>query len=207
MKIYIIFGDEKFLKKIIIMNLIKVLFITAGLTLSANAANAQQKIGSVNTDEIFASLAEVKTITTTVDNLTKAKQTEIEKLISEYQTKLKAAQDKEKTLSEANREAITKELMAAQTDLQGLGKKIEEARAQASKEISTKQNELFVPLQQKIKAAIAAVAKEKSLNFVFDVSQPDNNNLIYTDGTEDITASVKAKLGATASAPAAKAKK
>nr|WP_315026993.1 OmpH family outer membrane protein [uncultured Chryseobacterium sp.] len=189
------------------MNLIKVLFITAGLTLSANAANAQQKIGSVNTDEIFASLAEVKTITTTVDNLTKAKQTEIEKLISEYQTKLKAAQDKEKTLSEANREAITKELMAAQTDLQGLGKKIEEARAQASKEISTKQNELFVPLQQKIKAAIAAVAKEKSLNFVFDVSQPDNNNLIYTDGTEDITASVKAKLGATASAPAAKAKK
>ncbi len=188
------------------MNLIKGLFIALGLTLTANAANAQQKIGSVNTDEIFASLSEVKTITSTVDNLTKTKQTEIEKLIGEYQTKLKAAQDKEKTLSEANREAVTKELMAAQTDLQALGKKIEEARAQASKEISTKQNELFVPLQQKVKGAISAVAKEKGLNFVFDVSQPDNNNLIYTDGTEDITPSVKTKLGATASAPATKAK-
>jgi outer membrane protein len=189
------------------MKLIKSLIIAAGLTLTANAANAQQKIGSVNTDDIFANLPEVKTITATVDNLTKSKQTEIEKLISDYQTKLKAAQDKEKTLTEANREAVTKELIAAQTELQGLGKKIEEARAQASKEISAKQNELFIPLQQKVKAAISAVAKEKSLNFVFDVSQPDNNNLIYTDGTEDITASVKTKLGATSSAPATKAKK
>ena len=81
------------------MNLIKVLFITLGLTLTANIANAQQKVGSVNTEEVFASLSEVKTIGTTIDNLTKSKQTEIEKLINDYQTKLKTAQDKEKTLS------------------------------------------------------------------------------------------------------------
>lgn len=78
------------------MNLIKVFFITAGLTLTAHAAHAQQKIGNVNSDDVFASLSEVKTATTTIDNLTKAKQTEVEKLITEYQTKLKAAQDKEK---------------------------------------------------------------------------------------------------------------
>ena len=35
------------------MNLIKVLFITLGLTLTANAANAQQKVGSVNTEDIL----------------------------------------------------------------------------------------------------------------------------------------------------------
>ncbi|MBV8328533.1 OmpH family outer membrane protein [Chryseobacterium sp.] len=189
------------------MKLIKSLFIAMGLILTANAVSAQQKIGSVNTDDILGSLSEVKTMTTTIDNLTKAKQADIEKLISEYQTKLKAAQDKEKTLSEANRETVSKELVAAQTELQGLGKKIEDARAAANKEIADKQNELFVPLQQKVKAAISAVAKERSLNFVFDVSSPDNNNLIYTDGTEDITTFVKTKLGASASAPAAKTKK
>ncbi|UKB83148.1 OmpH family outer membrane protein [Chryseobacterium sp. MEBOG06] len=187
------------------MKLIKVLFIVAGLTLTANAANAQQKIGNVNSDEIFANLSEVKTVSTTIDNLTKTKQAEIEKLISEYQTKLKAAQDKEKTLSEANKEAVTKELIAAQTDLQNLGKRIEELRAQAAKDISAKQSELFTPLQQKVKAAISAVAKERNLNYVFDTSLQDGNNLVYTDGSEDITAQVKTKLGAsaTASKPAA----
>ena len=179
------------------MNLIKVLFITLGLTLTANAANAQQKIGSVNTEDVFASLSEVKTIGTTIDNLTKTKQ-----------TKLKAAQDKEKTLSEANKEAVTKELIAAQTELQGLGKKIEETRAQAAKDISAKQNEMLTPLQKKVRDVIFAVAKEKNLSYVFDTAAQESNNLLYTDGSEDITAIVKSKLGATATAakPAGKAK-
>ncbi len=200
MKNCIIFENEKqeFLKTILRMKLIKLFFIAAGLTLSANAANAQQKIGNVNSDDIFDSLSEVKTANTTIDNLTKAKQTEIEKLISEYQTKLKAAQDKEKTLSQANKEAVTKELVAAQTELQTLGKKIEDARTQAAKDIGAKQNELYSPLQQKVKAAISAVAKERSLSYVFDTSAQEGNNLVYTDGSEDITSQVKAKLGASA---------
>lgn len=191
------------------MKLIKVLFIAAGLTLTANAANAQQKIGHVNSDDIFASMSEVKTVTSTIDNLTKTKQAEIEKLITEYQTRLKAAQDKEKTLSEANKEAVTKELMAAQTELQTLGKKIEDARGQAAKEVSAKQTELFTPVQQKIQNAISAVAKERNLSYVFDTSSAQGaNNLLYTDGSEDITPAVKTKLGATATAtkPAAKTK-
>ncbi|WP_433632475.1 OmpH family outer membrane protein [Chryseobacterium cucumeris] len=190
------------------MNLIKVLFITLGLTLTANAANAQQKVGSVNTEDIFASLSEVTTIGTTIDNLTKSKQAEIEKMIGDYQTKLQAAQAKEKTLSEANKEAVTKELMAAQTELQTLGKKIEDSRAQAAKDISAKQSELYTPLQQKVKSVISAVAKERGLNFIFDTSFHESNNLVYTDGSEDITALVKTKLGATATPakPAGKSK-
>ncbi|UHO39065.1 OmpH family outer membrane protein [Chryseobacterium capnotolerans] len=191
------------------MKLIKLFFIAAGLTLTANAVNAQQKIGSVNTEDIFENLAEVKTAGTTLDNLTKTKQAEIDKLIGEYQTKLKVAQDKEKTFNDTNKEALTKELIAAQTELDSLGKKIEEARAQAAKEISAKQGELFTPIQQKIKTAIFAVSKERNLNFVFDVAT-QGSNLIYTDGSEDITDQVKTKLGAsttTAKPAAGKAKK
>lgn len=189
------------------MKLIKLFFIAAGLTLTANAANAQQKIGTVNSNDIFSNLSEVKTIGTTIETMTKTKQAEIEKLITEYQTKLKAAQDKEATMTEANKEAVTKDLVAAHTELQALGKKIEEGRALAAKDISAKQNELFMPLQQKVKAAISAVAKERSLNFIFDTASQDSSNLVYTDGSEDITAQVKTKLGATASAPVSKAKK
>lgn len=188
------------------MKLIKGFFIAAGLMLTANAANAQQKIGSVDTNDVFESLADVKTANTTIETLSKTKQAEIEKLISQYQTKLKAAQDKEKTLSEANKETVTKELMAAQTELEALGKKIEETRAQAAKDIAAKQNELVNPIQQKVKAAIFAVAKERNLSYVFDVAAQGANNLIYTDGSEDITSIVKTKLGASATTakPAAK---
>ncbi|MGE8553681.1 MAG: OmpH family outer membrane protein [Chryseobacterium jejuense] len=191
------------------MKLIKLFFIAAGLTLTANTVNAQQKIGSVNTADVFDSMTEVKTAGEAIDNLTKTKQTEIDKLINEYQTKLKVAQDKEKTFNETNKEALTKELIAAQTELDNLGKKIEEARAQAAKEISAKQGELFTPIQQKIKTAIFAVSKERNLSYVFDIAA-QGSNLVYTDESEDITAQVKTKLGAsaTASKPAAgKAKK
>lgn len=210
-KLYYIWARKKeFSKKVyIIMKLIKLLFIAAGLTLTANTVNAQQKIGSVNTEDIFENLADVKTAGAAIESLTKTKQSEIDKLINEYQAKLKVAQDKEKTFNDTNKEALTKELIAAQTELEGLGKKIEDARAQAAKEISAKQGELFTPIQQKIKTAIFTVSKERNLNFVFDIAT-QGSNLIYTDGSEDITELVKTKLGATAvtSKPAAgKAKK
>lgn len=186
--------------------LINVFFVAAGLVLTANVANAQQKLGHLNSDDIFANLPEAKTVSTTIENLAKTKQAEIDKMISEYQTKLKAAQEKEKTLSEANKETVTKELMAAQTELQDLGKRIEDARTKATKDVGDKQNELFPPLQQKVGNAIAAVAKEKGLAYVFDTSVSQGfNNLVYSDGGEDITPAVKTKLGISATAaPATK---
>lgn len=210
-KLYYIWTRKKskFFEKVnIIMRLIKLFFIAAGLTLTANAVNAQQKIGNINTDEVFNNLPDVKTASETIDILTKAKKAEVDKVIAEYQTKLKTAQDKEKTLTEANKATLTKELEVAQTELDNLAKKIEDTRAQAAREISAKQSELYNPLQKKVRDAIGAVAKEKGLNYVFDVSTR-GSNLVYTDGGEDITDLVKVKLGAsaTASKPAGKAKK
>ncbi len=65
---------------------------------------------------------------------------------------------------------------------------------------------MFTPIQQKVKDAIYAVSKEKGLNYVFDISAR-GSNLIYTEGGEDITEVVKAKLGATAKPAAGKTKK
>ncbi|MDQ0594165.1 outer membrane protein [Chryseobacterium ginsenosidimutans] len=178
--------------------LITTFSLAAGLFLTSNLVNAQQKIGHVNSDDVFNSLSEAKTAEASLDTFTKTKQTEIEKLITTYQTKLKAAQDKEKTISEANKEAVIKELTAAQTELQTLGKDIEAARTKAAQEVSKKQSELFTPIQQKVATTISAVAKEKGLAYVFDVSTSQgNNNIAYMDGGEDITPTVKSKLGAT----------
>lgn len=184
--------------------LINGLFVAAGLFLTSQVANAQQKFGHLNSDEIFATLPEAKTVSTTIENLAKAKQAEIDKMIAEYQNKYKAAQDKERTLSEANKEQVLKELQAAQTELQDLQKRIEDARNKARTDVEAKQGELFPPLQQKVATAINSISKEKGLAYVFDTAASQGfNNLVYFDGGEDITAAVKAKLGLS-SAPAVK---
>ncbi len=183
--------------------LITTFSIAAGLFLTTNFVNAQQKIGHVNSDDVFANLPEAKTAEASLDTYTKTKQGEIEKMMTSFQTKLKAAQDKEKTISEANKEAVVKELTAAQTELQTLAKSIEEARTKAAQDISKKQTELFTPIQQKVTGMISTVAKEKGLAYVFDIAASQgNSNIAYMDDGEDITSAVKSKLGATGTAKA-----
>jgi outer membrane protein len=172
------------------------LCVAAGILLASYTANAQQKFGHLNSDEIFATYPEAKSVSTTIENLAKTKQEEIDKMISEYQNKYKAAQEKERTLSEANKEVVLKELQTAQTELQDLQKRIEDAREKARTTVETKQRELFPPLQQKVANAINATAKEKGYSYVFDTANSQGfNNLVYTNESDDITAAVKAKLG------------
>jgi outer membrane protein len=202
--------------------LINVFFVAAALMLTANIANAQQKFGHLNSDDLYDAMPEAKAAQATLETLAKTRQTEIEKMIAEYQTKLKTAQDKEKvaqekqrTMSEANREAITKELdvlgkelQAAGQDLQDFQKRIDDAKTKATKDITDKQNELFPVVSKKLSAAISSVAKEKGIAYVFDLSASQGfNNLLYSDGGEDLTAAVKAKLGISATAAAAAPKK
>ncbi|MCZ4224535.1 OmpH family outer membrane protein [Pedobacter rhodius] len=188
--------------------LINVFFVAAGLLFTANMANAQQKIGHVNSEEVFANLPESKSAQTTLENLSKTKQAEIDVMIKEYQTQLAAAQAKEKTRSEANKETVDKELQTAATQLQDLQKRIGDAQTKAQQDLGTKQGELFQPIQGKVATAISAIAKEKGLAYVFDIANGQGgNNLVFWDGGEDITAAVKTKLGITATAKAPAPKK
>mgnify|MGYP003945300563 CR=1 FL=1 len=187
--------------------LINVFFVAAGLLLTANVASAQQKIGHLNSEEIFGAMPEAKTAQTTLETLGKAKQAEIAKMQTEYETKYQAAIAKNKTLSEANKETVTKELQVMGEELQGMEKRIRDAQTKAQQEVATKQSELFMPINQKFETAVKAVAKEKGLAYVFDIAaQQGANNLLYSDGGDNVTAAVKTKLGISAT-PAAAPKK
>ena len=188
--------------------LINVFFVSAGLMLLTNIANAQQKFGHVNTDEIYATMPEAKTAQTALKTFADKLQADLEKMGNEYQTKLKAAEDKQKTISEANKEVVGKELQAAAVELQDLNKRIQDAQAKGNDAVEAKRNELFPPVGQKLSNAINAVAKEKGLAYVFDISVSQGfNNLIYFDGGEDVTAAVKTKLGISATPATTPAKK
>jgi outer membrane protein len=188
--------------------LINVFFVAAGLMLMTNVANAQQKFGHLNTDEIYATMPEAKTAQTALETFAKKLQGDLEKMNQELATKYKAAQDKQKTLSEANKEVVGKELQAADIELQDLQKRIQDATTKGNEAVEAKRNELFPPVGQKLSGAVNAVAKEKGLAYVFDISPSQGfNNLLYFDGGEDITAAVKTKLGISATTPAPAAAK
>ena len=180
--------------------LMKAFFVAGLLLFTANIANAQQKMAHLNSALIIEAMPEVKTAKATLEALQKTKTAEIEKMITEYQTKLQAAEAKQKTLSEANKEAVGKELQEAGAQLQDLEKRIGDAKGKAQQEIEQKNAELFNPIQIKADAAIKAVSKEKGYAYVFDVSQ---QGVLYFEGVEDMMAAVKAKLGISATASTA----
>jgi outer membrane protein len=103
----------------------------------------------------------------------------------EYQTKGQAYQAKQSTMTDAAR-------TAAETELQDLQTRITGFRDNAQKQIEAKSAELLKPLQDKVRAAITAVAAEKGFAYVLDSSQVE---LLVSPAGDDIIEPVKVKLG------------
>jgi outer membrane protein len=185
-------------------NLIKVALIVAGLSLSGSIVNAQQKFAHINSQALLESMPEMKAADATLGTYQKTLQTQLESMAAEREKKYTLANEKAKNRSEANKDAVDKELQTLGTELDDLTKRINDADQKAQQDYKTKSDELFSPIITKATNAVNAVAKEKGYAYVFDVSQP---SVIYFGGGDDILAAVQAKLGITASvspAPAVK---
>ena len=184
-------------------NLVKVAIVAVGLFITAGTASAQQKLGHINSAELLQAMPEMKSADANFQTFQKQKQTQLEQMEAERQKKITVFQDKYKTLSEANKETLGKELQTLQTEIQGMEKRIGDTEQKAQQELATKRNELYQPVFTKAETAVKAVAKEKGYAYVFDISQP---GVVFFDGGDDILAAVKAKLGisgapATSAAP------
>ncbi|MDL2314956.1 OmpH family outer membrane protein [Bacteroidales bacterium OttesenSCG-928-C19] len=77
-----------------------------------------------------------------------------------------------------------------QREIQDMSVRVEEFRASAQKELQAKEAELFQPIIEKAKQAIADVAKEHKYTYILDAA-----GLLYQDDSEDILPLVKKKLG------------
>ena len=182
-------------------NLVKAAVVAIGL-LAGNSVNAQQKFAHINSAELLQSMPEMKTADASFQTYAKAKQTALEQMDAERQKKIAVYQDKAKTLSEANKDAIGKELAVLQTEIGEMEKRITSSQEKAQEEVQTKRSEIYQPVFKKAEDAVKVVAKEKGYAYVFDVSQP---GVVYFDGGDDLIGSVRAKLGISASAAAASA--
>lgn len=165
--------------------LLKVALVAVSMMFVGNLANAQAKIGHIAFDELVGQMPEAKTVQTTLAAYQKDWEGQIQSFSEEYSKKVKEYQDGLKTMSDAVKATKESELQ----DLQNRGTQLQEKARTA---ITTKQEELTKPLVEKVRTAVAGVAKEKGYTYVLNSSQTD---LIVAPEGDNLLAAVKLKLG------------
>lgn len=161
----------------------KIIFLIA-LTLTIGiGAQAQQKLGYVNSQELLSLMPEAKAADKALDSFQKGLQDQYKALAEEGQKKFQEYQDNEKTWSAAVKETKEKEL----SDLQN---RMMEFQSAAEEKIATKKQEVFQPLLEKAQKAIKAVGEEGGYDYIFD-----GGALLYAKDSENLLAKIKTKLG------------
>jgi outer membrane protein len=168
----------------------KIITILTTLLLTLTIAQAQ-KFGHINTQELLTKLPDYATAQAELEAFGKEKMAEFEQykaLYDEKEKKYLANEAKHK----ASPDSYPAELL--KQDYQKLmesAQKLEELQYEIEGEIQQRESLLINNIINKIKVASEAVAKEKGILYVFDVS-----TLLYAGG-EDLNEAVKAKVSQT----------
>ncbi len=168
----------------------KYLFILAAVILGTSFVSAQNlKIGYVDSQVILNQLPAAIKAQGDLDALTNKWSAQLDSMTSDYQKELADYQSKAATMKDVQKKQTEQRLV---TEQQKLVKFRQDKFAQGSGEIYKKQDEIFTPVKNKIYKAIAEIAKEEGMQFVFDKS--GDIILLYADSKYDITYKVLDKL-------------
>jgi outer membrane protein len=165
--------------------LLKVAIVAVCIVFAGNLAKAQSKIGYVNLNQLIDLMPEVKTIQGQLDTYSKQFQDQYTAMTTEYQSKGQQYEAQRATMTDAVR-------TAKEAELQDLQKRIQAFQTDAQQKVSTRTNELSKPVFDKVRAAVAAVAKDKGYAYVINTGQTD---LIVSPPGDDLSTDVKTKLG------------
>lgn len=150
-----------------------------------NNANAQQKFGHVNTQELFEKMPEVAALQAELTRKSKEYQTRIETFYMQYQNLATDIQTNGGTYSEMVLEQKYKDAAA-------LEQKITSLETEAQKELSNYEQSRLAPIEKKAFDAIQRVSLANGYTYIFDGSL---GVLIVKPDSDDITNMVKAELG------------
>lgn len=178
------------MKKILQLSLVALLFVAATAGVSA------QKFGYVNSAEILAGLPQMKAAESNLEALQTQLQKQGQQMVTDFQKDARAFQEKvaKGMIAPADQEKEATALQAREQKIVAFEQKMVD-------DIQKKRASLLEPIYKNVNDAIAAVAKEKGLQFVFD-----QQVLLFGEESLDVSAEVKAKLGGAAAPAAAKGK-
>jgi len=150
------------------------------ITMSAQA----QKFGFIDSDAILIEMPKVKQARANLEVLQKQLQTKGQNMVTDFQTKVAALQDKSQKGLITPKDAADEEkkLLKKQEEIQAFEQDM--IRQLQERE----QNELQ-PILNEVNDAIKAVAKENGYQFIFE-----KKTLLYYEDAMDVGVLVKAKL-------------
>ena len=146
-----------------------------------------QKIGYVNTQEIFASMTEVKIANIQLDAYEKELQARGEEMVVKFENQYKLYQNdvNSGTLSKVQMANREQELMVKQEEI-----KTYEQEAEGL--LEKKRQELYEPILAKINTEIEKLGKEGGYTFILDSGQ---GLLLHAVESENLLSTLKMKLG------------
>lgn len=151
----------------------------------AASADAQSKIGYINSQELLSFMPEVKNADSVIAIMADEIKKQYGGYVQEYQTKLDDYNKNVATWSEVKKEAT-------ETDLLNMQERISTYQETSQKRIDAKREELLTPVLAKADEAIKAVGKDQKLTCVIDTSV---GAVIYVgDDMINILPMVKQKL-------------
>ncbi len=142
------------------------------------------KFGTVNTTDVITAMPERIEAEKQMQDLTKRYEDEFVKLQEDFQKKYQEVQAMGDTVPETIK-------MRRYEELQAMDQRIQSFRQVAEQDLAKKQEELFIPIQQKLMDAINAVGSENGFTYIFDANAAYYKGI----GNEDVTPLVKTKLG------------
>ena len=172
------------MKKLLIAGL-----LLLGVVLVTNKAGAQTKVGYINLSQLIQQLPETKTVQDQINAYSKQFLDQLTTMNSDFQAKAKDYEAHKATMTDAARTATEGQL----GDMQ---KRMQDYSNSSQQQVETKSNELAKPLFDKVKAAVAQVAKEKGYAYVINSSAAQGSELLLVSPPgDDLMTAVKAKLG------------
>jgi len=164
----------------------RILILTFILFLGVNAWAQENKSGHINLQEVLKAMPELKTAQDQINTIKSGLQKKSEQLSVEYNGKLTAFQELEKKekRSDALRNADVEELNSIKA-------RKDKFDTESNASLQADIDKLIQPVIDKANKAIADVANEKGLVYVFEAS----NLLFYSKKSADILPEVRAKLG------------
>jgi outer membrane protein len=154
-------------------------------------ANAQQKIGHINSVSILQAMPEFKQMSADIEKQKGSYQKALEGMYSDYEKKQKDLQEL------SNNKATPDPIIESKIqELQDLQKRIQDFESKANDDIQKLQQDKLKPINDKYLKAVKDVALASGYSYVLDVVS--GAVAYFPENSDDVTELVMKKLGITA---------
>ncbi len=169
------------------MKHLKTLLLAAALFIgSTSYIDAQSNVAHIDTQALIDAMPTAIAARSELEKLAKTYEADIRTMTTEYQNKVKQYDAEASTQTQEENQKRMQEVATMEQS-------IRQYQGQAQQDLQKKEQELFTPIYEEVKAAIQKVGKAQGFQYILD-SREGSGTLLLADG-KDLLVDVKKELG------------